>query len=70
MPSLSPEPWNWAVKMPAPAVADKETVDRVYKKAREMGAPCEGEPGQRLPTFYGAYFRDLDGNKFCAFKMG
>ncbi|OZB16853.1 MAG: glyoxalase [Hyphomonas sp. 34-62-18] len=47
-----------------------ETVDRVYKKAREMGAPCEGEPGQRLPTFYGAYFRDPDGNKICVCKLG
>jgi catechol 2,3-dioxygenase-like lactoylglutathione lyase family enzyme len=56
--------------MPALAVADKETVDRVYKKAREMGAPCEGEPGQRLPTFYGAYFRDPDGNKICVCKLG
>lgn len=27
-------------------------------------------PGQRLPTFYGAYFRDPDGNKVCVFKMG
>ena len=56
--------------MPAIDVADKETVDRVYKKARELGAPCEGEPGQRLPTFYGAYFRDPDGNKICVCKLG
>ena len=32
--------------------------------------PCEGAPGDRGNGFYGAYFRDLDGNKFCAFKMG
>jgi hypothetical protein len=24
----------------------------------------------RTDTFYGAYFRDPDGNKICAFKMG
>ncbi len=56
--------------MPAIAVADKETVDRVYAKAREMGAACEGEPGNRMPTFYGAYFRDPDGNKICVCKVG
>ena len=27
-------------------------------------------PGERMPGFYGAYFRDLDGNKVCVFKMG
>ncbi len=27
-------------------------------------------PGERMPTFYGAYFRDPDGNKLCVFKMG
>ena len=26
-------------------------------------------PGQRLDWFYGGYFRDLDGNKICVFKM-
>ncbi len=53
--------------MPAFACADKETVDRVYAKARALGAACEGEPGERIPgMFYGAYFRDPDGNKLCA----
>ncbi len=56
--------------MPAIAVADKATVDKVYNKARELGAPCEGEPGQRMPNFYGAYFRDPDGNKICVCKLG
>jgi len=45
-------------------------VDAVYKKARELGAADEGEPGQRGPGFYGAYIRDADGNKICFFKMG
>ena len=34
------------------------------------GAVCEGPPGMRTDTFYGAYFRDPDGNKICVFKMG
>ncbi|NQY96254.1 MAG: VOC family protein [Henriciella sp.] len=56
--------------MPALGVADTETVDRVYAKAMELGAPSEGEPGQRMPTFYGAYFRDPDGHKICVCKLG
>ncbi len=56
--------------MPALAAPDKETVDKVYKKAIELGAQDEGEPGNRLPTFYGAYFRDPDGNKLCVCKLG
>ena len=45
-------------------------VDAAYKKACELGAADEGAPGQRGPGFYGAYLRDLDGNKVCFFKMG
>jgi catechol 2,3-dioxygenase-like lactoylglutathione lyase family enzyme len=53
--------------MPAFACADTATVDRVYNKAIELGATCEGAPGERIPgMFYGAYFRDADGNKLCA----
>ena len=48
----------------------KEQVDATHAAAIAAGATCDGEPGQRLPTFYGAYFRDLDGNKVCIFKMG
>ena len=47
-----------------------EVVDQVYAAAIEAGAACEGPPGMRTDTFYGAYFRDLDGNKLCVFKMG
>lgn len=57
-----------ALQMP-----DRATVDRFYAKAHALGASDEGAPGLREPPemhFYGAYFRDLDGNKFCAFKMG
>lgn len=45
-------------------------VDQVHAAALVAGATCEGPPGQRMDNFYGAYFRDLDGNKLCAFYMG
>jgi predicted lactoylglutathione lyase len=49
----------------------KEAVDQFYSKAKELGASCEGEPGQRIPDmFYGAYVRDPDGNKLCFFQFG
>jgi len=47
----------------------REGVDKLYAKAIELGATDEGEPGERLPIFYGAYVRDLDGNKLCFFEM-
>ena len=48
----------------------REGVDKLYAKARELGASDEGEPGERIPNvFYGAYVRDLDGNKLCFFEM-
>lgn len=56
--------------MPALAVDDRAMVDKVYAKAMELGAPDEGAPGERMPTFYGAYFRDPDGNKICVCKLG
>ncbi|MCZ6887692.1 MAG: VOC family protein [Gammaproteobacteria bacterium] len=48
----------------------RDGVDKLYAKAIELGATDEGEPGERMPTFYGAYVRDLDGNKLCFMKMG
>lgn len=49
----------------------KEMVDRLYHKAIELGATCDGEPGQRIPDrFYGAYIRDHDGNKVAFFHFG
>ena len=47
----------------------REGVDKLYKKAMELGATDEGEPGERMPVFYGAYVRDLDGNKLCFYEM-
>ncbi|HEY8027368.1 MAG TPA: VOC family protein [Burkholderiaceae bacterium] len=43
-------------------------VDLAYARAIALGAACEGQPGLRPhyhPDYYGAYFRDLDGNKIC-----
>ena len=49
----------------------KEACDALYHRAIQLGATCEGEPGQRIPDmFYGAYVRDLDGNKICFFQFG
>ncbi|TFH25452.1 MAG: VOC family protein [Myxococcales bacterium] len=47
----------------------REGVDKLYARAIELGATDEGPPGERLPVFYGAYVRDLDGNKICFFDM-
>ena len=47
----------------------RDGVDKLYQKAIQLGASDEGEPGERLPVFYGAYVRDLDGNKLCFFEM-
>jgi len=53
------------------APGSKEGVDALYAKAIELGATCDGEPGQRIPNmFYGAYVRDKDGNKICFNHFG
>ena len=55
--------------MVALACDKPETVDRLYKKALELGAKCEGPSGPRGDSFYAGYFRDLDGNKLNFFCM-
>jgi len=45
-------------------------VDAFHAKAMELGATNEGDPGERFPGVYFAYFRDLDGNKLCGYKFG
>ena len=45
-----------------------DKVDALYAKAISLGATDEGEPGRRAGTFYGGYFRDLDGNKYVFFN--
>jgi catechol 2,3-dioxygenase-like lactoylglutathione lyase family enzyme len=47
---------------------DRATVDRVHRAMLAAGGTCEGPPGLRPhyhADFYGAYARDLDGNKLC-----
>lgn len=60
--------------MVAIALDSRAKVDALHAKALELGGTCEGKPGVRgeegPQAFYGAYFRDLDGNKLCAFRIG
>lgn len=47
---------------------DRPAVDRAFAAALEAGGTGEGDPGLRPhyhANYYGAYFRDLDGNKLC-----
>ena len=47
-----------------------DKVQALHRKALELGAKDEGAPGPRGEGgFYGAYFRDLDGNKLAVFSM-
>jgi catechol 2,3-dioxygenase-like lactoylglutathione lyase family enzyme len=48
----------------------REEVDAFYAKALALGAADEGAPGFRAADAYFSYFRDLDGNKLCAFNIG
>jgi catechol 2,3-dioxygenase-like lactoylglutathione lyase family enzyme len=56
--------------MVALAAPSEDLVKKVHASALAHGATDEGVPGARGDTFYGAYFRDLDGNKLCVFKAG
>ncbi|MBP8185331.1 MAG: VOC family protein [Pseudomonas sp.] len=56
--------------MVALAGGSREGVDKLYAKAISLGATDEGAPGERMPGFYGAYFRDLDGNKLAFVHIG
>lgn len=51
-------------------VDSREEVDELHARAMELGGTDEGAPGERMPGFYGGYFRDPDGNKALFFKMG
>jgi len=48
----------------------RDEVDAFYAKALALGGTDEGPPGERGPKFYFSYFRDLDGNKLCAYCVG
>ena len=56
--------------MVALTAPSRQVVDKVHADAIAAGAADEGAPGIRTGTFYGAYFRDMDGNKICIFTMG
>ena len=55
--------------MVALAARDPEQVQALHARALALGGSDEGAPGPRGTGFYGAYFRDLDGNKLAAFCM-
>ncbi|HEX4970837.1 MAG TPA: VOC family protein [Steroidobacteraceae bacterium] len=55
--------------MVALIVKEPAQVDRIYKKALELGAKDEGAAGPRGEGFYAGYFRDPDGNKLNVFCM-
>jgi catechol 2,3-dioxygenase-like lactoylglutathione lyase family enzyme len=64
----APTPGNGV--MVAFTVKEKQEADALYARALELGATCDGPPGQRVPDrFYGAYVRDHDGNKLCFFQF-
>ena len=55
-------------QMTALLAPSRAAVDQAHAIALAHGAACEGAPGLRPhyhPNFYGAYFRDPDGNKLC-----
>ena len=56
--------------MVALVVDSHEKVDRVHRKALELGGKDEGPAGPRGKGFYAGYFRDLDGNKLNVFCAG
>lgn len=60
------EPGNG--QMVAFDVPTRAAVDEAYRLALAHGGLCEGPPGLRPqyhPNYYGAYFRDTEGNKLC-----
>ncbi len=60
--------------MVALQLESRDAIDALHAHAVQLGGSCEGPPGLRGPegeqAFYGAYFRDPDGNKLAAFRMG
>lgn len=55
-------------QMVAFLAGSRELVDQAYRLALASGGSCEGAPGPRPEyheNYYGAYFRDTEGNKLC-----
>ena len=74
------KPYNGKAALPgngnmvALVLKERAQVDALYAKALALGGTDEGAPGVRgtegPQAFYGAYFRDQDGNKLSAFRIG
>jgi catechol 2,3-dioxygenase-like lactoylglutathione lyase family enzyme len=60
--------------MLALVLSGRAEVDSLYQKALALGGSDEGPPGVRgeegPQAFYAAYFRDTEGNKLCAYRVG
>jgi catechol 2,3-dioxygenase-like lactoylglutathione lyase family enzyme len=56
--------------MVALVVDSKDKVERLHRKALELGGKDEGAVGPRGDGFFAGYFRDLDGNKLNVFCLG
>ena len=60
--------------MVAVVMDSRDKVDAFHALALELGGSDEGPPGLRGPegpqAFYGGYFRDPEGNKICAYRVG
>ena len=60
-------------QMVAFAAGSREAVRSAYAAALRLGASSEGAPGLRPEyhaSYYGAYFRDTEGNKVCVASHG
>jgi hypothetical protein len=52
------------------AFRTRAEVDTFHAQALKLGGKDEGPPGERGAGYYFSYFRDLDGNKLCAYNLG
>jgi catechol 2,3-dioxygenase-like lactoylglutathione lyase family enzyme len=52
------------------AFRTRTEVDAFHAQALKLGGKDEGPPGERGAGYYFSYFRDLDGNKLCAYNLG
>lgn len=53
------------------SAANPKAVQEFHAAGLAAGGKCEGEPGPRAfaPNAFGAYLRDPDGNKLCAYTF-
>ncbi|KKC24228.1 VOC family protein [Sphingomonas sp. SRS2] len=52
------------------AASSRKSVDEFHAAGLGNGGTCDGKPGKRAfhPDAYGAYLRDPEGNKICAYS--